>query len=185
MKFQRRQRTTFTRHQLEALHSAFKLNHYPELQFRLHLAKETGLEPSRIQVWFQNQRAKDRKRRAGVIVSSSNLTHLDQHSDSLSPVPATTNLFNQNNQILPHHDHLSTPICVFNSVTANEAAQAVSEGKFESILQYHQNKYGNQSTKNLLQVHERQYQFEASLSPQLYHRQSSRSYSPALSSQTQ
>lgn len=79
LRFQRRQRTTFTKHQLDALNAAFKRTHYPEPSQRDELATITNLEPSRIQVWFQNQRAKDRKRR-GVLDSAS-----DELDEILSP----------------------------------------------------------------------------------------------------
>ncbi|NWY25318.1 ANF1 protein, partial [Pheucticus melanocephalus] len=54
----RRPRTAFTRNQIEVLENVFKMNSYPGIDIREELARKLGLDEDRIQIWFQNRRAK-------------------------------------------------------------------------------------------------------------------------------
>ncbi|KAG9510739.1 Aristaless-related homeobox protein, partial [Fragariocoptes setiger] len=54
--------TAFSEHQIEQLELAFQRSPYPDVFVREHLASELELSDVRVQVWFQNRRAKWRRR---------------------------------------------------------------------------------------------------------------------------
>ena len=54
-------RTTFDQSQLDQLERLFEQSHYPDACARDQVADELGLTETKVQIWFQNRRAKFRR----------------------------------------------------------------------------------------------------------------------------
>ena len=101
---QKRQRTAYTREQLDYLLDIFERHHYPDVVMREEIASEINITESKVQVWFKNRRQKHRQQQ-----KCGNETDTSNSTDDRGPTTINRKRLSSNTSKISKSDDSAVP----------------------------------------------------------------------------